>query len=66
MKIEPYHIDYAKELAQLYTNTVHNINIKDYTQEQIESWHPLKLIMINGKIDLKQHNPIWLKRTIQS
>lgn len=40
MKIEKYHMQYAKVLAQLFTNTIHKINIKDYLQEEIESWAP--------------------------
>ena len=43
MNIEKYQIHNIEELAQLYTNTVHNINIKDYTKEQIESWAPSKI-----------------------
>ena len=43
MNIEKYKKEYAKELAQLFTNTIHLINRKDYTQEQIESWAPTKI-----------------------
>jgi N-acetylglutamate synthase-like GNAT family acetyltransferase len=43
MNIEKYHTQYAKELAQLFTNTIHKVNVKDYSKEQIESWAPSKV-----------------------
>ncbi len=30
----------TQELANIYFNTVHQINIKDYTQEQVDAWAP--------------------------
>jgi putative acetyltransferase len=30
----------AKEIAELFYNTIHQINIKDYTEKQINAWAP--------------------------
>lgn len=27
-------------MAQIYYNTIHNYNIKDYSQEQVNAWGP--------------------------
>jgi len=43
MKIEKYKSQYVEELAQLFTNTIHKVNRKDYTKEQIESWATTKI-----------------------
>lgn len=43
MNIEKYKSQYVEELAQLFTNTIHKVNRKDYTKEQIESWAPTKI-----------------------
>jgi len=40
-------------LAELFFNTVHNINVKDYSEEQINAW-------ANGHIDLNQWNNSFL------
>ena len=34
-KYQPYD---CKELAELFYNTVHTINAKDYTKEQLDGW----------------------------
>jgi putative acetyltransferase len=31
----------ANELAQIFYNTIHHINAKDYSPEQIDAWAPL-------------------------
>lgn len=33
----------TKEIVKLFTNTIHKINIQNYTQEQIEVWAPIKI-----------------------
>ena len=41
LKIRNYQESDAKFLAEIYYNTIHNINIADYTKEQIDAWAPL-------------------------
>jgi putative acetyltransferase len=36
--IREYSKEDAQELASLYYNTIHQINIRDYTQEQVDAW----------------------------
>lgn len=38
--IVKYHDKYAKELAEIYYNTIHIINTKDYNKEQLDAWAP--------------------------
>ena len=46
-----YDKKYLKQIVELFINTVHNINKKDYTKEQLNAW-------ANPKYDLKT----WKKR----
>lgn len=39
----------CKELTELFYNTVHTVNIKDYTKEQLNVW-------ATGKVDLEKWN----------
>ena len=39
----------CKELTDLFYNTVHNVNAKDYTREQLNVWAP-------GQEDLEKRN----------
>lgn len=49
MKLRRYTADDCQILAQLFFNTVHTINAKDYSQKQLDAW-------ATGQIDLKQWN----------
>lgn len=51
MKIRPAKKGDIPEVSKLYFNTVHKVNAKDYTPEQIMAWAP----QIKG-------NEFWLKR----
>ena len=51
MIIRRYQHSDCKELAELFYNTVHNVNVKDYTQEQLAVW-------ADGKTDLKKWNEL--------
>lgn len=44
--MKSYEEKHLKEVINLFTNTVHNINKKDYTKEQLDVW-------ANKNIDLK-------------
>ncbi|EEO27290.1 GNAT family N-acetyltransferase [Oxalobacter paraformigenes] len=47
MEIRKYQSDDVLEMARLFYNTVHTINAKDYTKEQLDRW-------ATGKVDLKK------------
>ena len=47
MIIRKYKSTDCKYLAQLFYDTVHSVNSKDYSKEQLDAW-------ANGNIDLKQ------------
>ncbi|VYT99676.1 GNAT family N-acetyltransferase [Clostridium tertium] len=49
MKIRRYKSEDFKEIADLFYNTVHSINIKDYTEEQVNVW-------ATGKLDYEKWN----------
>ena len=46
MFIREYRSSDCKELAELFYNTVHTVNGKDYTKEQLDVW-------ATGQVDLK-------------
>lgn len=49
MLIRKYEASDCKYLAELFYNTVHSINIKDYTEEQLNAW-------ATGIVDLEKWN----------
>ncbi|MEG1138996.1 MAG: GNAT family N-acetyltransferase [Anaerovoracaceae bacterium] len=49
MLIREYQSSDCKELAELFHNTVHTVNAKDYTKEQLDVW-------ATGQVDLKMWN----------
>lgn len=49
MIIREYKTSDCKELAELFYNTVHTVNAKHYTKEQLNVW-------ATGKVDLKKWN----------
>lgn len=49
MIIRRYEPTDCKYLAKLFYNTVHTINAKDYTKEQLNAW-------ANGNTDLEEWN----------
>jgi putative acetyltransferase len=40
MKIRPYQPQDAAQIAQLFHDTVHHINIRDYSSSQVQAWAP--------------------------
>lgn len=40
ISVRDYRPEDTQELACIYFNTIHRINIKDYTQEQVDAWAP--------------------------
>lgn len=49
MRIRRYEPSNCKDLAELFYNTVHSINAKDYTEEQLNVW-------ATGDVDLEKWN----------
>ncbi|GFH96553.1 putative N-acetyltransferase YafP [Lachnospiraceae bacterium] len=49
MIIRQYQPTDCKELAELFYNTIHTVNAKDYTKEQLDVW-------ATGQVDLKKWN----------
>ena len=49
MIIRRYQSSDCKELTELFNNTVHTVNAKDYTKEQLDVW-------ATGQVDLKKWN----------
>lgn len=49
MKIRNYQQSDCKELTELFYNTVHTVNAKDYTKEQLNVW-------ATGQVDLEKWN----------
>jgi len=41
IQIKPYEKNDAPFLASIYFNTIHHINLKDYSPEQINAWAPV-------------------------
>lgn len=49
MILREYQSTDCKELAELFYNTVHSVNAKDYTKEQLDVW-------ATGQVDLTKWN----------
>ncbi len=49
MMIREYQSTDCKELTELFWNTVHTVNAKDYTKEQLDVW-------ATGQVDLQKWN----------
>lgn len=56
MLIREYKPDDCPLLAQLFYNTVHTVNAKDYTEEQLDAW-------ATGKVNLDEWNRSFLAHT---
>lgn len=52
--IRKYQTSDCIELAELFYNTVHTVNEKDYTKEQLDAW-------ATGQVDLAKWNKSFLK-----
>lgn len=49
MVLRRYQLSDCREMAELFYNTVHTINAKDYTKEQLDVW-------ATGHVDLEKWN----------
>ena len=55
MQLREYISSDVEQLAELFYQTVHNVNGKDYTTEQLNAW-------ANGKVDLQEWNRSFLEQ----
>ena len=46
--IRHYTPDDAQQLANIYYYTIHNINVKDYSEDQVNAWAPASSLELNG------------------
>lgn len=54
LSIRAYCPDDCEKLAELFYQTVHTVNARDYTKEQLDAW-------ATGTVDLVQWNAFFLK-----
>jgi putative acetyltransferase len=43
MRVRTYEIGDTKQIVQLFYDTVHEVNIRDYTKAQVDAWAPADL-----------------------
>ncbi len=48
ISVKDYHPDHVQALVNLYFNTIHKIDIQNYTEEQIDVWAPTSSLVIEG------------------
>lgn len=48
IEIRKYQEKDARELAAIYYNTIHRVNISDYTKEQVDVWAPSSSLELTG------------------
>ena len=54
MEIRKYQPADCKEITQLFYDTVHSVNVKDYSQEQVDAW-------ADGTVNIEKWNESFLK-----
>ena len=55
MIIRMYQASDCKELTNLFYNTVHNVNAKDYTKEQLYVWATEQVDLEKWNLSLQEH-----------
>ncbi len=57
--IRNYRLEDAKALMDIFYNTIHKVNIKDYTLEQVDAWAPKSNMKLEDWQErFKKNNPI--------
>lgn len=56
MEIRRYNRTDLAEIIKLFHDTVHNVNIKDYTQEQADAWAPETIDTEKWHMTLSEHH----------
>ena len=54
MELREYKSTDCEQMAQLFYNTVHSVNVKDYTEEQLNA-------CATGSVDLLRMEPLFFK-----
>ncbi len=60
VNIRPYKKSDCSDLAKIYYNTIHSINIKDYNEEQVNAWAPESSLGTDGWIRKWENLPPWV------
>lgn len=55
MFIREYRSSDCKVLAELFYNTVHTVNAKDYTKEQLEVWATGNIDLVRWDLSFQEH-----------
>ncbi|MGG7179270.1 GNAT family N-acetyltransferase [Clostridium paraputrificum] len=55
MNIRRYKSEDCKEIIELFYNTVHSVNSKDYNEKQIEVWAPKEFNILGWDKSLSEH-----------
>ncbi|MEG4172602.1 MULTISPECIES: GNAT family N-acetyltransferase [unclassified Microcoleus] len=43
MRVRTYEIGDTQQIVQLFYDTIHEVNIRDYTQAQVDAWAPAEM-----------------------
>lgn len=55
IKLRPFVADDIDAVVQLFRDTIHSVNAKDYTQEQIDAWAPSYIDKERWGVKLLEH-----------
>ena len=55
MLVREYQISDCKEITKLFYNTVHTVNAKDYTKEQLDVWATRQVDLEKWNQSLQEH-----------
>ncbi|MGN0203973.1 MAG: GNAT family N-acetyltransferase [Coprococcus sp.] len=58
MFIRTYQSSDCNELAKLFYNTVHTVNAKDYSKEQLDVWAPGEMDLDNWNQSFQEHESV--------
>ncbi len=66
MNIRMYKSEDCREIVELFYNTVHSINSRDYSLEQLDVWAPKEIDIALWDKSLSQHYSIVAEETVLS
>jgi putative acetyltransferase len=55
--IRPFHLGDEAELRAIFFNTIRQINIRDYSQEQVQAWAPKAYDKTQWQVRISKINP---------
>ena len=62
MKLRKYKTEDLTELAQLFYDTVHTVNARDYTREQLNAWAAGQVDMAGWEASFQAHHTVVAER----